>query len=704
MSSIIAQTAVASSITGNMGEVSPKLVPIVGHTKNTQLFDSDKNRKQPGSADKNFTINADGTFSPYHWPTNRSYWKLVGVETNPGPPMSAKLTVRTKRVQIPARDLHVLGRVNILKERIIRDLISLADLVGSQDLDIETLSPVVNIVDRLYERAESALSLVHSFTRELFEEEAFNRVVDAEESSVREALSDPIPFDPAQELAMMAEGNPFSVAHPLFSSPVLSPGAHIDSTTSSSSSLLPSPLSISFPAMSCNCGTEDCPSVDVPAAPLVCVEPNPGPLTDGLGADYHGIINPNSRDPYRNYNPVSRAIGNHLEVGFEFLSPGKEGKRIYKPYVPLVLPKTKHVPSAPLVGVETNPGPKTKNMHQKRKTQARKQPRQHKETRVVSKSVTHYSAPTALGYIMRNPALKFGPTKHGRMSGLKVSGRQYVCAISTATSNFAPSFGVTGSYSAQDTYIALDVNGSGDTGAANYLTPTGSPLSNLALSFARFLFRKAKFYYEAGCASTTLGTMTLAYAADAASYNYSNTTNSTKAVLATLQDNVTFSAWKDAEFNCTAISDFKEPLYDLGTGSTGVTNSRNGAQGCLLISAGSALSTAQNLGDLDLEYEVDMFDSGSFSTSGVGLSMTSATKIVDACRRHGYIVTMPGPESLSVTDPRTGVTASVTPSDTAATPVEEKEDPVVLQADDLLSTRDLIASLETKISKLKTTL
>jgi len=140
--------------------------------------------------------------------------------------------------------------------------------------------------------------------------------------------------------------------------------------------------------------------------------------------------------------------------------------------------------------------------------------------------------------------------------------------------------------------------------------------------------------------TSVAGGLTFAFAADP--YAYSNSTSSinTRALLAQVQDNVSCNVWENAEIDCSAIRDFTEPRYDLALGSTSATAARLEGQGCLLISSATAVAIGaanQVLGDLIMEFEVELYDSGPFSTGGVSFD----AKVTQALRAKGYVVTLP---------------------------------------------------------------
>jgi len=286
-------------------------------------------------------------------------------------------------------------------------------------------------------------------------------------------------------------------------------------------------------------------------------------------------------------------------------------------------------PTIPLVGVELNPGP-PKSQLNKLKSKIdklavalvpvkKKQKKRVKGTKGTPRTFTPYAAPINIGTVVSLSPPSIRTVKRGNKHVKIVSGVQYVTTINSSTSSASPQFGNNGAYSALNTYIAIDVNGFGDTASNVLLTPNISPLYNEGLSYSRFLFKKLKFHYRTTCGTGTFGGFTLGYAADAFAYNNSNNTNNTRATLGLLQDNVTFSAWENATLDCTAISSFNNPFYDITTGSSSAANARQTAQGCLLISAATAITgtAAGTFGDLLMEYECEFYDCGPYSNSGV---------------------------------------------------------------------------------------
>ena len=302
----------------------------------------------------------------------------------------------------------------------------------------------------------------------------------------------------------------------------------------------------------------------------------------------------------------------------------------------------KDTPDPLLVGIETNPGPKNNKLAKLQKqikslstALVKSKPAKKKKSKKSVSVVRSISAPAALGSIISlKPPLVSHIVKNGKPVKI-VSGTQYVTTICSSNTN-APQFNNVAASANANTFIAIDIAGTADTGGAVNLVVSGSPLYNEGLSFGRFLFRKLRFHYRTATATSAGGGFTLAYAADTYAYSQSTIGNNSRQLLSQLEDNVTFACWENATLDCTAVKgSFIEPRYDITAGSAGSANSRMEGQGCLLISSGTNTSNASiTYGDLLMEYEVELYDSGPFNSSGVALSAKVFNSFMDAALRN----------------------------------------------------------------------
>jgi len=253
--------------------------------------------------------------------------------------------------------------------------------------------------------------------------------------------------------------------------------------------------------------------------------------------------------------------------------------RALVPYVPP--PRAEH--SLPLVGIETNPGPKkARKSKQKKKAKALRRSRVPISTMRRTQIATVPSAMT----LQMKPSVLFSSASFGTRSGLRLSGQQKIATVSV--------FSNTVSFTnASNVYtLALDP------------TVLGGPLQLLSKAFMRFRFKRATFIFRSVSPTSLGGNVCLGYVADGGASGITPSSS----VIEGLDDSIVTAPWCNAEIPVRNL-DEDTLFYNYNAGVASADN-RLGIQGCLL---GNGVVTATNgtaIGEIWLAYDIEMYDLG----------------------------------------------------------------------------------------------
>lgn len=220
------------------------------------------------------------------------------------------------------------------------------------------------------------------------------------------------------------------------------------------------------------------------------------------------------------------------------------------------------------------PAPPKKNKNKKAKNQPQR-------------SQQSTKAPVALGTVMRTPAYKFSTS--GR--SITINHREYLSSLVT-------------------TNVALEPVQCYVVNAADF---TSFPwLFSLARNFSRYRLKALKVLYVSEAATTTTGTVMMAYSPDPSVFTVPP---ASKVAMMQYESSVRCAPWENATMTCRvdgAWHDVKAGNnYGVNQGSVisslnivNITDVRNVADGAILLSASNV--AAATIGDIFIDYTIEL--------------------------------------------------------------------------------------------------
>jgi len=554
----------------------------------------DHNKQKTSDNTQPQRVNADGTFSPYHWPIGRSYWTLVGIEKNPGPSGSAWPCLNSRGYQVKQAKT----------KRIFRDgehfcLRKAEHMLLRAGVPNQFRDVTADLVEWYLENGiDEVLDFLSPTRRTTVDYRPLPTIRNIRTIQVIPPSPPLVGVEPNPG-PMVAQNR---LMHALNGNAVLLEEAAVLTAEEAGVGIeAPSIFEIEQPLFSRASAST------LYNAFREWILTNPAGRVIVAGSAAAGTT----------------AVIGGIGVGAYELGQYLKGDPFFSPYKP---------PPAPLVGIEPNPGPLTRKQIEARRAKQRgmkKKPQQKRGNPSAPKggtSLGSFNSGAAAANYTTNQKLgqrfSFGTARFKSMHGLRVTGAHRITPISSATTPFNWMFKAPGAPDALASFIAVCPNGNGGAGGSTPFAPTNSFMSRVSNAFGRFMFRKLCFrYYPTTSTNTGNTSFTLAYAADGVA-TLSTVANLTDVNLAMLQDSMSFTGFYGGCIEATSIGDFDEPLYTQYQGiSPTDADLRQAIQGALLISYSSPINTGSILnGNLWVEYTCDFFDYGSWGSSGVSLA------------------------------------------------------------------------------------
>jgi len=306
-------------------------------------------------------------------------------------------------------------------------------------------------------------------------------------------------------------------------------------------------------------------------------------------------------------------------------------------------------PAPPLVGVESNPGPKNKMKQEVQKLKAlvsklnKPNPKQGKrkgqKTRVRQQvnnqlgkvynggqRMVEQRVSVPLAVDVTRTGVFFEPyVTRDRIDGawvLGIRGSHIITTVCESTTPFNIQFGSAGAPLTTRAFISVDPAGIGNAGATVPFSPSTSPLFNFALNFSKFRLNGLTIRYITAIppgAGSASGDLCIAYVKDPAALT--SVASMTGTVLSQFPDNMTMAVWTSKAITVkTPDPDWK---YDVTSTTTATAANfaeiRQTSAGIIAINyldtgfSGSATT----LGRLEGDYDFQFRDFGSYNSNGL---------------------------------------------------------------------------------------